>query len=94
MESQDSSVFEDAADRLVRLYDQEFGSKVRGRYRISMKYLRALTGRRRLYPDDIERLRRQLYERGFVLIDLETYCAVVSLRTFNSYRRVSERALT
>lgn len=86
-------VLDQTADRLSRLYDEEFGSKQRGRYRISMKYLRALTGRRRLYPDDIEQLQRRLYERGFVLIDLETYCAVVSLRTFNSYRRVSERAL-
>lgn len=93
MPDSSSPVFGAVADRLAELYDVEFGSKPRGRYRISKKYLQALTERRRLYPDDIQTLGRALYERGFVLIDLETFCAIVSLRTFNSYRRVNDRVL-
>ncbi|MDA1100834.1 MAG: hypothetical protein O2967_17820 [Proteobacteria bacterium] len=82
------------AERLVELYDLEFGGKKRGRYRISMKHMRILTGRRRIPAAMIRSISMELFERGYVLIDLETYFVVLAERTFRSYRRVSDAIIT
>jgi hypothetical protein len=82
-----------AAERLAGLYEESFGGKPRGRFRISMKHLRALTGRRRLYPEQIAALGRALYELGYVLVDLESFFVVLSQRTFASCRRVNETSI-
>ena len=42
-----------AAERLAVLYDQEFGGKARGRYRIQVKLVRRIAGGRRLSEADI-----------------------------------------
>lgn len=85
--------YEDVRTRLVELYEHPFAGKSRGRYRISMKLMRQLMGVRRLWPEQIEALRRSLYEMGYLLIDLETYFIVVSQQTFVSYRRVNESVI-
>ncbi len=84
----------EVAARLAALYDLRFGGKERGRYRISMKHLKALTGRRRVRPETIRRIGEELYELGYVLIDLETFFVVLAQRTFASYRRVSDHSLS
>lgn len=81
------------AERLVELYERGFGGKDRGRYRISMKHMRMLTGRKRVPADAIRRIAEELFERGYVLIDLETYFVVLAERTFRSYRRVNDSCL-
>jgi hypothetical protein len=78
------------AETLVRMYDCEFGGKVRGRFRVSMKHMRKLAGRRRVHEELLRQIADQLYELGFVLIDLETYFVVVSQTTFRGYRRVND----
>ncbi|MBV2358643.1 hypothetical protein KUH32_02570 [Thalassococcus sp. CAU 1522] len=87
------TTIETAADKLATLYGAEFGGKVSGRYRIPQKLLRELTGRRRLYEADIEALRRALLERGYVLIDMDSFCVVMSANAFVNYRRVGKDAL-
>ena len=82
------------AERLALLYEQRFGGKERGRYRISMKHMRALTGRKRVPQEVIRRIGEELFELGYVLIDLETYFVVLAQRTFSSYRRVSDGCLS
>lgn len=82
-----------AAHRLAALYDADFGARPKGRFRISMKHLRQIAGRRRLYPDDLRALEREVFELGYILIDLETFFVVISQRTFSNYRRVNEDAL-
>ena len=82
-----------ATRRLAALYDQPFGGKAGGRFRISAKLMRRLCGRRRLYESDLVALTRALHEAGFVLIDMDTFYVVTSTRTFTNYRRVSEGAL-
>ena len=79
-----------AVERLVALYEQPFGGKSRGRYRISMKLMCGIFGQRRVWPEQREPLRRELYERGYLLVDLETYFVIVSLQTFVNYRRVNK----
>lgn len=79
-----------AADRLATLYGQKFGGKESGRYRISSKLLREIAGRRRVYEDDMRALSRALLERGFVLIDLDTFLVIMSANAFVNYRRANE----
>lgn len=82
-----------AADRLAALHDRDFGGKPGGRYRISAKLVARIAGRRRLYEDDVRVLRRALFERGFVLIDMETFFVVISANAFVNYRRANEDCL-
>ena len=81
------------AELLAALYEQKFGSKERGRYRISMKQMRALANRRRVPGTLIRKVGEELFELGYVLIDLETFFAVLAQGTFGSYRRVSDSYL-
>ena len=78
------------AARLAALYEMKFGGKERGRYRLAMKQMRALTGRRRVSAKVVRRIAEEVFELGYVLIDLETYFVVLAQRTFRSYRRVSD----
>ena len=82
------------AERLVALYEHPFGGKQRGRYRVSMKLMRWLFGQRRVWPEQIKALQRALYERGYVLIDLEAYFVIVSQNTFTNYRRVNDATIS
>lgn len=84
---------EEVAGWLADLYNLQFGGRPRGRFRISMKHLRRVMGRRRLYPEDVDALSRALFEHGHVLVDMETYFVVISQKTFASYRRVNEACL-
>lgn len=83
---------DDAAKRLADMYATEFGGKPSGRYRISRKILCDIAGRRRLYADDITTLTRALFERGFVLIDMESFFVVMSANAFVNYRRAGKGA--
>jgi hypothetical protein len=78
------------AGELARLYDVPFGGKEGGRYRLSAKHLSQLAKRRRLYPDEIHAIGRALYEKGFLLLDLDTFFVVLSQKTFTNYRRLNE----
>jgi len=82
------------AERLAELYEMRFGGKERGRYRFSMKQMRALTGRKRVPGEVIRSINEELFELGYVLIDLETFFVVLAQSTFRSYRRVSDSCLT
>lgn len=83
----------ETAEKLGTLYEKEFGGKKSGRYRIPAKILRDLAGRKRLYEDDIRDLSRALVERGFILIDMDSFYVVMSINTFVNYRRVNEGSL-
>lgn len=85
--------FDGAAESLAALYDKDFGGKEKGRFRIPMKLVRTLLGRRRLYEDDVRNLSRALFERGFVLIDMDTFFVVMSANAFVNYRRANEESL-
>jgi len=78
------------ADKLAALYADPFGGKKSGRYRIAAKLVRQIAGRRRLYEVDIRDLTRALLERGYVLIDMESFFVVLSANTFVNYRRANE----
>lgn len=85
--------FVDVAETLANLYSRDFGGKASGRYRIPVKLLRDLCGRRRLYEEDILALSRALLEKGYVLIDMDSFFVVMSANSFVNYRRVGKEVL-
>lgn len=91
--SSESENISNAADRLVEFYDLEFGGKTSGRYRMPAKIMRELVKRRRLYEDDVRALGRALLERGFVLIDMDSFYVVTSANAFVNYRRANDDLL-
>lgn len=78
---------------LAELYGRGFGGARTGKYRISRKFLRQVAGRRRLTPELIREIGDELFEHGFVIVDLESFFAVLHQRLFNSYRRVTSVAI-
>ena len=85
---------QDVARQLAHLYDQSFGGKPKGRYRMATKQVRDLLGRKRLYEDDIRMLTRACLEEGIVLIDMDSFFVALNANAFVNYRRVSADALT
>ncbi len=81
------------AAQLAELYGQGFGGKERGRYRISMKHLRVLTKRKRVPAAMLRKIGEELFELGYVFIDMETFFVILAQRTFSSHRRVSDGAI-
>lgn len=82
------------AERLAALHEKDFGGKKSGRYRIPAKLVRQLAKRRRLYEADIRDLARELFERGYILIDMESFYIVMSANAFVNYRRANDDCLT
>ena len=81
------------ADRLADLCNRPFGGKPKGRYRIAAKLVCRLARRRRLYEDDIRELTRAMLERGYVLIDMDSFFVVMGTNTFVNYRRANEATI-
>jgi len=84
---------ENTAKQLAALYAECFGGKPSGRYRIPTKIVREMTGRRRLYPEDIQHLTRATLEEGYVLIDMDSFFVVMSANAFTNYRRASSDSI-
>ena len=81
------------AAMLELLYDQRFGGKENGRFRISRKFLREIARRQRISDDFLDELADELFELGFVLINAETFLAVLNQRLLNGYRRATKAAI-
>jgi hypothetical protein len=54
------------------------------------KMLRKIAGRKRLSEHFRQELGNEMFELGFVFLDMETYYAIASVRAFESYRRLGE----
>lgn len=83
----------EAAERLKSLYSRDFGGKPKGRFRIAVKLVRQMLGRKRIYESDVSALSRAMFERGFVIIDMDSYFIVLSANTFVNYRRANEECI-
>ncbi|MDH5747690.1 MAG: hypothetical protein OEY85_00105 [Rhodospirillales bacterium] len=78
------------ACKLAGFYDQPFGGKQTGRYRISPKILRRLTKRRRISDEFVRLVAEEMYEMGYIFTAMESFYVVSSARTFTNYRRLSD----
>ncbi|NQV58923.1 MAG: hypothetical protein HQ502_04605 [Alphaproteobacteria bacterium] len=80
----------EVAKKLADFYDQSFGGKSNGRYRISPKNLRRLAGRRRISEEFKRLLAEEMFEEGYVFIDMDTFYVVINARSFTNYRRLAD----
>lgn len=78
---------------LAKIYEQEFGGKERGRFKIARSSLRRLTGRKRLDDQALKDITDAAFEEGYVLIDLGDYFAVVEEAVMLNYRPVPKSVL-
>ena len=85
--------YDDVAKQLQELYSKPFGGKAAGRFRVPEKLMKEMMGRRRLYPEDRTAIARALFERGYVLIDMDSFFVVMSANSFVNYRRVGKDTL-
>ena len=81
------------AAELAALYRESFGGKGAGKFRISRKFLRQIARRQRLPEEYLRFLTFEMFERGFVLVDLESFFVVMDQKLFSSYRRVTGSAI-
>ena len=79
---------EEIAKILKALYDRPFGGKDRGRYKISRRRLRRLSGRKRLEDTILQRIIDEAYEQGLIMMDLGDDFAVVEESVMQNYRTV------
>ncbi|MFO7765032.1 MAG: hypothetical protein R6V33_01220 [Pelovirga sp.] len=82
--------YKQIAKHLVDIYQDPFGGKPNGRYRISMKHLRQIAGCRRIFQEDITQIYKEMYQLGYNLIDMESFFVVISHKTFTHYRRYTD----
>ena len=81
------------AEILERLYDETFGGKKNGRYRISRKFLLGIARRRRLTDQHVDEIAEELFETNFILVNVETYFVVLNQKLFSNYRRATTAAI-
>ncbi len=83
------------AEILSELYSRSFGGRQETRYRISRKNFRVISRLRILTDDYVKKVQIELLEMdpGYALINMDKYFAVLPIKNFLSYRRVTESAL-
>lgn len=81
--------YEETALKLVALYNEPFGGKPMGRFRIATKLVRDMMGRKRIYDTDSQALARAVFDLGFVLIDMDGFFVLLKANTFVNYRRAN-----
>jgi hypothetical protein len=79
---------EDIATTLKALYDHPFGGKDRGRYKISRRRLRRLSGRKRLEDNIVKEIIDEAYEQGLIMMDLGDDFVVIEETVMQNYRTV------
>lgn len=84
----------DVAQALIDIYEQTFGGKNRGRFKISRSNLRRLSGRKRLEDTTIEKIADAAYDKGLIVVDLGDYFAVVEEGVMRNYRPVPKSILS
>ncbi|NQV48663.1 MAG: hypothetical protein HQ504_12905 [Rhodospirillaceae bacterium] len=89
MQIENSKPYE-VAKKLVDFYERPFGGKSNGRYRISPKNLRRLMQRRRISDEFIRLLAEEMFELGYIFIDMQSFYVVTSARSFSNYRRLAD----
>lgn len=84
---------EQVADDLARIYELEFGGKDRGRFRLSRRQLRRLSGRGRLEDSILAQFVQHCYERGLVVTDLGDEFSVIEVAAMQNYRKAPSRLI-
>jgi hypothetical protein len=82
------------AKDLNKIYNSEFGSKPRGRYRISNDELAYLLGALRISSDSLEKLKQILYELyDLAAVTLNGEIAILNISTMERYRKANKNLI-
>jgi len=86
---------EKVAEILAEIFLRSFGGRQETRYRISRKYFRVISKLRILTDAYVQKVQVEMMEiePGYALINMDKYFAVLPIKNFLSYRRVTESAL-
>jgi hypothetical protein len=79
---------EQVADILDDIYEERFGGKKRGRYKISRVGLRQLSNRMTLKESIIELIIDEVNEYGYIMIEVEDGYALIEERIVANFRSV------
>jgi hypothetical protein len=75
------------------IYEEEFGGKPRGKFLLTREDLKSLLGVQRLHFSTVRQLTDACLKLGLVVIDLDSYFAMVELRFLEKWRRVPKRLI-
>lgn len=78
----------DVVKVLLAIYDEEFGGKASGRFRLTRGNFRRLCGRKRLEESTITRMVDAALEEGLVLTELGDFFCVCKESVLLNYRPV------
>jgi hypothetical protein len=81
----------EVARRLFKIYEEPFGGKERGRFRISREHFRYISGRRRLEESTMSEIVNEAYEKGLVVTDVGDGFSVIAEETMQTYRKVPRK---
>ena len=81
------------AEYLVEIYEMPFGGEKRGRMKITRAVLRELSKRGRLEDTFLNGLTTEMFEEGFMFIDLDEYFVVIQSKVTQRYRSVSKNVV-
>ncbi len=85
---------DEVIDILRGLYNEEFGGKVRQRFRLSWADLRVIYGTTKLFRSRFESLKERAFERGlYVWNPIEDDIVVVRRSNVERWRRVPKRII-
>lgn len=86
--------FEEVAALLAKLYEEEFGGKAKGRFKISRKELAEIAGRAQLKQGAIDQICENLADdHGLLMIDLGDEFPVTKISILRKYRAVPSRLI-
>ena len=81
------------AKYLVKIHEMPFGGKKRGRMKITRAGLRELSKRGRLENAFLSSLTTEMFQEGFMFIDLDKYFVVIQAKVTRRYRSISKNVM-
>jgi hypothetical protein len=83
----------EVCEGLIHFYNEKFGGKLRGRFKIMRKDLMFLARWPRLSEIDVKQLSDLMLEKGYVMVDLDSYFIVIEERIVLGYRKVPNQLI-
>ncbi|MDO9528556.1 MAG: hypothetical protein Q7J27_05265 [Syntrophales bacterium] len=73
------------------IFNEKFGGKEKGRYRISRADLLKIANEKTFNDDNIKKIQTNIQKKGFVLVDLGSEFAIIDDKSMYNYRKVTKK---
>jgi hypothetical protein len=84
---------EKMAEIIKEIYEEKFGGKNRGRFKVSRSHFRRLGGRKNLRDAFIDEVAEECLELGYILIPTGDTIAIIEEKVVLNYRNVPKSIL-